>query len=120
MDEDIDDAINYGSDSPMGCFLVLLGILIVVCLIAQGCHCEPKTYPPLNELNPNARYVIIDDDEGNHIKFDKTQIKAIWAEGSSIYVNYGSCRNCTWHVEYPEDYRRREMYTRILRWWKQG
>lgn len=117
MGEDVND---YGSGSPSGCLLVLLAILAVICLIAQGLHYEPKVYPPLNELNPNARYVIIDDDEGNHIKFDKTHIKAVWTEGSSIYVNYGSCNRCTWSVEYPEDYRRQEMYSRILKWWKQG
>lgn len=102
----------------IGGFIFLIAVVGIVLVLAQGCCCEPPQYPPLNELNPKARYVIIDDDEGNHLKLDKAYIKSVHVSGSYIYISYGD-RNL-WAIVYPDDSRRREMFQRILTWWKAG
>lgn len=103
----------------LGCgIVVIVALFLGAGIIAADINHNASAYPPLNELNPKARYVIIDDDDGNHVKLDKTYIKSIYASGSGIYINYGG-RN-VWVITYPEDSRRQEMYQRILVWWKAG
>ena len=102
-----------------GCGLVLVvSIFLVGCALGISRDDNAVAYPPLNELNPKARYVVIDDDDGHHVKLDKTYIKSIYAGGSDIYIDYGG-RN-VWAITYPDDSRRQEMCQRILRWWKAG
>lgn len=86
-----------------------LGVVVAVFI----CDLE---YPPLNELNPKAQSVIIDDDTGNYVRIDKVQIKTIHAEGSCIYIYYGNRDKRV--LKYSNAARRREMLQRMLIWWK--
>ena len=103
----------------LGCGIVVIIALFLVAGALGIYHGDNAvTYPPLNELNPKARYVMIDDDDGHHVKLDKTYIKSIYVVGSDVYIHYGG-RN-VWIITYPDDSRRQEMCQRILRWWKAG
>ena len=106
------------SEKTTGLCKVLMMIVVILgfCLLVSVMGTEQLTYQPLDELNPKARYVIIDDDAGNHVKLDKTYIKVIHAEGSYIYIDYGNRDVIA--VTYSNITRRREMCNRILRWWK--
>ena len=96
--------------------LILVTVILGFCLIVAAFDTEPLTLQPLDELNPKARYVIINDDAGNHVKLDKTYIKTIHTEGNYIYIDYGN-RNVS-VVVYSDIVRRREMCSKILDWWK--
>lgn len=106
------------SEKDTGLCKVLIAIAVILgfCFLVAAMAPEPLTYQPLDELNPKAQYVIIGDDAGNHVKLDKTHIKLIHAEGSYIYIDYGNRDVIA--VTYSNIPRRREMYNRILRWWK--
>lgn len=90
---------------------VLLSLGVIVAVFT--CRVE---YPPLNELNPKAQSVIIDDDTGNYVRIDKAQIETIHAESNYIYIHYIN-RN-TRALIYSSAARSREMLQRILIWLK--